>query len=346
MYFASDNAGPAHPQIMDRVLIANDGFAMPYGKDPLTAEVCDKIRSVFEAPKAAVYLVATGSTANALALSAYTQSYQTIYCTPLAHINVDECGAPEFYTGGAKLTHVPGKDKMTPEGLRATISATSQGFVHSVQRGPVSITQLTERGGVYSLSELEALTAVAKGFRLPVHMDGARFANALVTTNLSPGELSWRAGVDVLCLGGTKNGCPGVEAVIFFDPDKAWEFELRRKRGGHLFSKYRYLAAQMAGYLDQGLWLKTAKQANDKAARLAAGLRAKGAEFLYPVEANMIFAALPRQAHQDLHAGGAQYYLMGGPLETGDPNEMLPARFVCDWSIDDDLITAFLDLIK
>ena len=307
MFFASDNAGPVHAQVMDRVIAANTDYAMPYGNDPIMDEVRDAIRTQFEAPEAAVYLVATGTAANALALACYCQPWQTIFCSPVAHIHQDECNAPEFYAGAAKLTLVPGGHKMTPDALRASIGDEEVRGVHGPQRGPVSITQVTERGGVYSLDELRALTAVAKDHNLPVHLDGARFANALVALGCTPAEMTWKAGVDVLSFGGTKNGCMGVEAVVFFDLAKAWEFELRRKRGAHLFSKHRFLSAQMAGYLQDGLWLDVARRANDNCAYLAQGLRAKGASFLHDPEANMIFASFPRAAHQRLHDAGAKY---------------------------------------
>lgn len=177
-------------------------------------------------------------------------------------------------------------------------------------------------------------------------MDGARFANALVALGCSPAEMTWKLGVEALSFGGTKNGCMGVEAVVLFDPDKSWDFELRRKRGAHLFSKHRYLSAQMSAYLADGLWLELAEQANDNAARLAAGLRDKGGHFLYEPEANMIFAALPRRAHQHLHDSGAKYYMWECSLDGDDPDEMLAARFVCDWSIETAQIDAFLDLLQ
>lgn len=345
MFFASDNTGPVHPQIMAALAEANDGFAMPYGADPLMDEVRTRLRDIFEAPEAAVHLVATGTAANSLALATLTQPYETVFCSPVAHIHEDECNAPEFFTGGAKLTLVPGGDRMTPEALRAAITKEESRGVHGPQRGAVSITNVTERGSVYALSEIEALCAVAKDFGLPVHLDGARFANALVAMNCSPADMTWKAGVDAVSFGGTKNGCMGVEAVIFFDPAKAWEFELRRKRGAHLFSKHRYLSAQMAGYLRDDLWLTSARAANANAARLADGLRAKGAQFLHDPQANMIFAALPRAAHRRLHEAGAKYYVWAGSLDGDDPDEMLTARLVCDWSIGAERIDAFLALI-
>ena len=342
MFLASDNTGPAHPQVMEHVLRANSGFAMSYGADPETAEVKALIRDIFEAPKAAVYLVATGTAANALALRCYCQPGQTIFCSPVAHIHEDECNAPEFYTGGAKLTLVPGSDKMTAEALAQTIAVEETRGVHGPQRGPVSITQVTERGGVYSLDELAGLTEVAKSYGLPVHLDGARFANALVALGCSAAEMTWKLGVDVVSFGATKNGCMGVEAVIFFDPEKAWEFELRRKRGAHLFSKYRFLAAQMQGYLTNGVWLESARSANERCARLSDGLRARGVDFLYEPQANMIFARFPRRLHRKLHDAGAQYYIWSGGLEGDDPDEMLDARLVCDWSITEAQIDLFL----
>jgi threonine aldolase len=342
MFFASDNAGPVHPQIMGRLTQANEGHAMPYGKDAIMDEVRDAIRTAFEAPQAEVYLVATGTAANALALACYTQPWQTIFCSTTSHINEDECNAPEFYAGAAKLTVIDTDDKMTPDALRRTIEKHPDGNVHGAQRGPVSITQVTERGSVHTLDEIRALTAVAKEYDLPVHLDGARFANALVSLGCTPAEMTWKAGVDVVSFGGTKNGCMGVEAVVFFDPTKAWEFELRRKRGAHLFSKHRYLSAQMAGYLQDDLWMTMAQQANDNAAHLVAGLRAAGATFLHQPDANMIFASWPRRIHQKLHDAGAKYYIWNGSLEGDDPEEFLGARLVCDWSIGKPAIDQFL----
>jgi threonine aldolase len=321
---------------------ANAGYQSSYGADTVMEEVRDQIRTIFEAPEAAVYLVATGTAANALALACYCQPWQTTFCSPVAHIHEDECNAPEFYSGGAKLTLVPGPDKMVPGALRASILGEESRGVHGPQRGPVSITQVTERGSVYTLDELRALTAVAQEFKLPVHLDGARFANALVRLGCSPAEMTWKSGVDVVSFGGTKNGCMAVEAVVLFDPEKAWEFELRRKRGAHLFSKHRYLSAQMAGYLQDDLWLETARTANASAAHLAAGLRSKGVSFLHEPDANMIFASYPRRTHQKLMDQGAKYYIWEGSFEGSDPEEMLAARLVCDWSITREQIDLFL----
>ena len=341
MFFASDNAGPVHPKIMERVIAANADYAMPYGKDPIMDEVREGIRAVFEAPDAAVYLVATGTAANALALATYCQPWQTVFCAKTAHIQEDECNAPEFYAGGAKLTVIDTNDKMTPDLLRAEIVPHDPNDVHTAQRGPVSITQVTERGSVHSLNEIKDLSDVAKEFNCPVHLDGARFGNAMMALRCSAAEMTWKAGVDVVSFGGTKNGCMGVEAVVFFDSSKAWEFELRRKRGAHLFSKHRFLSAQMAGYLQDDLWMNIAAQANDNASYLADGLRKAGAEFLHEPQANMIFARFPRAVHQKLHDAGAKYYLWDGPLE-GPKDELVAARMVCDWSISKEHMDQFL----
>jgi threonine aldolase len=346
MNFASDNAGPMHPKVLAAITAANEGYAMPYGNDPIMDEVRDRIRTTFEAPEAAVYLVATGTAANALALATYTDPWQTVFAHRVSHVEEDECGAPEFFAGGAKLTLIDGASaKMDPDALRQTITATGQKDVHSVQRGPVTITQATEVGTVYSLDEIRQITDIAKEFGLKTHLDGARFANACATLGCTAAEMTWKAGIDVVSFGGTKNGLMGVEAVIFFDPSKAWEFELRRKRAAHLFSKHRYLSAQMAGYLKDDLWLDLATRANANCTRLTKGLRDAGAAFLYEPQANMIFAQLPRAAHRRLKDAGAAYYLMGA-LEGSDEAEMLTCRLVCDWSITDDLIDQFIALAK
>lgn len=342
MFFASDNAGIVHPKIMQRIVDANSDYAMPYGNDDIMVQVRTSIRALFEAPDAAVYLVATGTAANALALACYTQPWQTIFCAQHSHIEEDECNAPEFYAGGAKLTLIQTDDKMTPDGLASAIARRAGKNVHMAQAGAVSITQVTEFGSVHSLDEIRALTAVAKSADLPVHLDGARFANAQVALGCTPADMTWKSGVDVVSFGGTKNGCMGVEAVIFFDPSKAWEFELRRKRGAHLFSKHRYLSAQMAAYLADDLWQDMARSANAACARLTKGLRANGAEFLHQPDANMIFTRFPRAVHQKLQADGAKYYVLDGDVQSGPMDEMLACRLVCDWSMTDALIDQFL----
>ena len=349
MNFASDNTSAAAPAIMEAIADANTGYAMPYGSDPIMETVRARVREIFEAPEAAVYLVATGTAANALSLAILTDPWGAVFCHRNAHVEEDECGAPEFYTGGSKLVLVEGDHaKMTPETLGRAISFTGRSGVHNVQRGMVTITNATEHGTVYSTAEVAALCEIAKGFGLPVHMDGARFANALAASNASPADMTWRAGVDVLSFGGTKNGCMGVEAVVIFDAKRAWEFELRRKRGGHLFSKHRFLSAQMDAYLKGGLWLTLARQANVAAARLSAGIASiPGARLIHPTEANAVFAAFPRAGHRRAFDGGAAYYLwpFDQPLD-GPDDEVLSARLVCSWSTTEADTDRLLGLIR
>ncbi len=349
MFFASDNSGPAAPEIIEAITKANEGFAPAYGADPIMNSVRQKIRDLFEAPDAAVYLVATGTAANALALATLVQPWQTIYCHRNAHIEEDECGAPEFYTGGSKLTLLDGTDgKIEPDNLRQALDSTAQVGVHNVQKGALSLTNATEHGTVYSPSEVAELCAIAKAEGIPVHMDGARFANAIARVGCTPAAMTHEAGVDVLCFGGTKNGLLGVEAVVIFNPELAWEFELRRKRGGHLFSKHRYLSAQFDAYLTDDLWLKLAVRANEMADQLAAGLaKVPGAGIHYPVDANAVFAFWPRGAHKRVQAAGAYYYFwpFNQTLE-GPDDEPVSARLVCTAATTEAEISQFLDIIQ
>ena len=346
MRFASDNSGPVHPKVMAALEAANEGWALPYGNDDWTRRAVDKVRAVFEAPEAAVYFTATGSAANALALATITRPYQTIFCTSEAHIEEDECNAPEFYTGGAKLTLVASSHaKLDPDALARTLESKAGRNVHGAQMGPLSLTQVTERGTVYSLDELTALASIAKAHGLPVHLDGARFANALVALGCSAAEMSWKAGIDIVSFGGTKNGLMGAEAVVIFDPELAWEFEQRRKRGGHLFSKNRYLAAQMDAYLTDDLWLEMAAKANAAGQKLVAGLsKIEGVTLLHPPQANMIYVAFPAAAHRRLQKAGAQYYPAPGASE-GPDDAMASARLVADWSCPESHIEQFLALV-
>ena len=347
MYFASDNAGPAHPKVMDALVKANEGYAMGYGADPIMDEVRTLIQDAFEAPEAMVHLVINGTAANSIILASMTKPWETVFCSPMAHIHEDECNAPEFYTG-AKLTLVPAKNaKMTPDALRASLAGEQTRGVHGPQRGPVSITQVTEKGTVYSLEELRALTDVARDFGVKTHLDGARFANAMVALGCTPAEMSWKAGIDAVSFGGTKNGLMGVEACVIFDPDLAWEFELRRKRGGHLLSKHRYLSAQMLAYMTDDLWGDMARSANARCARLADGLRGiDHVRMQYEPDANMIFFEMPRAHHKRVLDGGAVYYVMDGDAEVGDADEPLTGRLVCDWSMTEAGVDQFLKLIK
>lgn len=344
MHFASDNSGPVHPRVMEALTRANAGHALPYGNDDLTRLATDRVRELFEAPEAAVDLVATGTAANALALACLSDPWDTIFCTPLAHVEEDECNAPEFYSGGAKLTLVGTGERMCPEALDKALARHAAHGVHNAQMGPVTLTQVTERGTLYSLDALETLGKIARTHGAPLHLDGARFANACAALGCTPAEMSWKRGVDAVSFGGTKNGLMGVEAVVLFDPARAREFKLRRKRGAHLFSKHRYLAAQMSAYLEGGLWLEMAQAANANGARLAAGLRASGvADLLHEPQANMIFCTLPRDLHRKLRAAGAEYALEGS-LE-GPGEEPLGCRMVCDWSLTEDQIDRFLEVL-
>ncbi|KQB96373.1 threonine aldolase [Loktanella sp. 1ANDIMAR09] len=347
MFFASDNAGPAHPKVMEALVAANTGYAMGYGADPIMETVRAQVREMFEAPEAAVYLIINGTAANSVLLASMTQPWQTVFCSECAHIHEDECNAPEFYTQ-AKLTLVPTADgKMTPDALRSKILGEENRGVHGPQRGPLSITQVTEKGTIYTLDEIQALTTTAREFGMQTHLDGARFANAMTALGCSPAEMTWKAGVDTVSFGGTKNGAMGVEACVIFNPAIAWEFELRRKRGGHLLSKHRYLSAQMQAYLQDDLWLDMARSANARCAQLAAGLRQHDAvELLFEPQANMIFFQMPRRAHKRMLDGGAVYYVMNGDPETGDPEEPLIGRLVCDWSMTETGINQFLDLLN
>ena len=348
MNFASDNTGPVHPNVMAALIAANTGYALPYGGDDLTAQTIQNIRDLFEAPDAAVFLVSLGTAANSLILATLSQPWETVFCHTVAHIHEDECNAPEFYSGGTKLTLVPGPEaKMTAENLRRSILAEETRGVHGPQRGPVSLTQATERGTIYSLKEIQEISATAEEFGLPVHMDGARFANAVQSLGCSAAEMTWKSGVDAVTFGGTKNGLMAVEAVIFFNPKHAWEFELRRKRGAHLFSKHRFLAAQMQSYLAGDLWLDMAKKSNDGSARLVQGLKQiPEVQIDFEPQANIIFAHWARAAHQRLHAAGAQYYVMAGDHTTGPSDELLPARLVTDWSTTPENIDKFLDILR
>ncbi|WP_103334451.1 threonine aldolase family protein [Pseudotabrizicola formosa] len=333
MFFASDNGAPVHPSVFAAMERANAGSALSYGNDAATHALRDRIRGVFEAPEAEVLLLTTGTAANALALSLLTPPWGTTFCHRHAHIAEDECGAPEFFSGGAKLTLIDGTNgKISPDMLEQAIAQTG-GSVHVAQRGALSLTNVTEAGTVYSATELAALCKIAKAHGLPVHLDGARFANALATTGASPAELSWRAGVDVLSLGGTKNGLLAAEAVVLFQPTHAWEAELRRKRAGHLNSKLRFVAAQFDAWFENDLWLEMAQHANTLSARLATGLaQIPGAEILHPTPANMIFARLPAAAHARAKAAGAVY---------SQSDESL-CRLVCGWSTTAEDVDALL----
>lgn len=307
MNFCSDNTAGAHPRILAALSAANGGAVMPYGNDELTRRVEARISEVFERD-CAVFLVGTGTAANVLCLAALTPPWGVVFCHPGAHINCDECGAPEFYTGGAKLTAVPGADgKIAAADLDAAIKGA--GVVHHAQPAAISLTQATEAGTVYTQAEIGAIAEVARRHRLGLHVDGARFANALVRLGCRPADISWRAGVDALSFGATKNGAFAAEAVVIFDRARAETLGFRRKRGGQLWSKMRFLAAQFEAYLGDDLWLANARHANAMAAALGQGLAAvPGARIEFPVEANEIFVTLPELVIRGLEADGFKFY--------------------------------------
>ena len=332
MNFASDNAGGVHPRIMAALAAANDGHVPAYGGDRITRAAQDLLREVFDAPDAAVHFVPTGTAANALSLSLLAPGWGKIFCHQDAHIQTSETGAPEFFTGGAKLITVPGiGGKITPEALTEALILNGRDSVHAGQNVALSLTNATEWGTVYGVDEIAALTAIAHAQGMACHMDGARFANALVSLDVAPSDLTWQAGIDILSLGGTKNGCMGVEAVLIFDPALSDEFEFRRKRGGALVSKHRFLAAQVLAWLEGDLWLQMARHANAMAHELALGLsRLPGVRINQRVETNAVFASVPRELYSRARAAGMSFHLWPHTQdEAGD--EPLSIRLVCGW---------------
>jgi threonine aldolase len=307
MNFCSDNVAGASPEIIRALSDANSGPAMPYGDDEITQRVIARLRDLFEAD-AEILFMSTGSSANALALATMTPPYGAIYCHPDSHVNTDECGAPEFFAGGAKLVPVPGCDgKMTAEALEHVI--TGAGVVHHMQPAAVSVTQVTEAGTLYTLDELAAIAEICRTHRLKLHMDGARFANAVEALGCSPADASHRIGVDALSFGATKNGALCAEAILFFDRKLSREAGYRRKRAGHLISKLRFLSAQFDAYLEGDLWLRNAHHANATAARMAEGLAAlDGVTFEFLVQANELFVRLPVAMIEGLLAGGFLFH--------------------------------------
>jgi threonine aldolase len=309
MNFLSDNTAGVAPEIGEAIARASVGFAAGYGADDFTQRALAALDEVFET-KVASFLVATGTAANALALSALARPFEAIFCHEEAHIHDDECGAPEFFASGAKLVGIPGvAGKITPEALEQTLARYPLGPVRNVQPGALSLSQVTEAGAVYSLDELAALTDVARRAGLSVHMDGARFANAVLATGAAPADMTWRLGIDALSFGASKNGALACEAVVFFDPAKAASFPYLRKRGGHTLSKGRFLGAQMEAYLKDGLWLELAQRANRAAQRLSAGLAAvPGVRAAWPTQANEVFVIAPDARVAAWRAAGAGFY--------------------------------------
>ena len=308
MNFASDNTAGIAPPILDAIARAADGYALGYGSDEVTRRVEARLAEVF-AHEVAVFLVPTGTAGNALALAQLAPPWGAVLCHAEAHIATDECGASEFFGGGLKLIGLVGEGgKIAPATLQATLTRGPWGGPHHVSAAALSLSQATEAGTIYRVAEIQRLAEIAHDGGLAVHMDGARFANALVRTNMTPAEVTWQAGVDVLSFGATKGGAFCAEALIFFDPARAKGMQERRKRGGHLLSKHRFLAAQMEAYLADDLWPDLARHANRMADRLVERLGAAGIKPVWPVEANEVFVPLSAQADRRLRAAGASYY--------------------------------------
>jgi len=329
MRFYSDNTATVCSEILAALAAVNHGLERAYGDDPWSGRLDECLSGFFDAPVRA-FAVATGTAANSLALATLVPPYGAVFAHHEAHIVRDECGAPEFFSGGARLVLCPGEHgKLEPASLEQMIEDNPPS-VHTVQPAAVSITQCTELGSVYRPEEIARLATLAHGRGLRLHMDGARFANALAFLDCHPRELTARAGVDVLCFGATKNGALGAEAVVFFDATLVRDFELRRKRAGHLLSKSRYISAQLLAYIETGVWQRNATRANALARRIGASC---GARLTHPVEANEVFARLGVDARAGLRAQGFEFYDWG-PTAAGE------ARFVASWDQTEESVAA------
>jgi threonine aldolase len=328
--FASDNTAGICPEAWAAMDAANRTPSPPYGEDDWTGHAADRIRDLFET-ECEVFFVFGGTAANALSLASLCRSYHSVICHDTAHLERDECGAPEFFSNGTKILLAGGAaGKLDPVAVETVV--TSRSDIHYPKPRVVSLTQATEVGTVYSPTEIGALAEVARRHDLAVQMDGARFANAAATLDEPPRAITWEAGVDVLCLGGTKNGMAAGEAVVFFRRELAHEFDYRCKQAGQLASKMRFLAAPWVGMLDDGAWLKRAGHANRMARRLTDAVRRiDGVRVLFPVEANAVFLALPHAAAASLRARGWRFYGFIG--DTGH-------RFVCSWETTADTVDA------
>ena len=335
--FASDNVAGACPEVLEALLKANEGDSAPYGNDDYSKSLQKKFSEIFE-KEVIVYPIASGTAANALALATMTPVFGNIYCHKLAHINTDECGAPEFYTGGAKLIPLVGVDgKIVPEELEQNISGV--GIVHHTQPSSVSITQVCETGEVYELDEIKEITKVAHNHNLNMHMDGARFANALVSLNCTPAEMTWKSGIDVLSFGATKNGCIAAEAIIFFKPELVGNLSFLMKRAGHLLSKMRFVSAQLEAYISNNVWLDNAKNANEMGKKLSEGLiKHSNIKLAYPTQANEVFAKFPREVIEHLNSEG---YKMNEDELDGQA-----ARLVAAWNTKISDVESFLETVN
>ena len=301
--FASDNVTSACPEVMDAVIAANSGIAGSYGDDEWSLALKNKLSEIFET-EVEVFLAVTGTASNALALSALAPVFGKIYCHELSHINTDECGAPELFTGGAKLIPMRSSNgRIDDIDLAETIRGS--GNVHVTQPSVVSVTMSCETGTVYQLDEIKAISKIAHDNKMSMHMDGARFANALVSLDVSPAEMTWKSGVDVLTLGGTKNGCLAAEAVIFFKPEMVGNFPFLHKRSGQLLSKMRFISSQLEAYLTDDVWLRNARHANAMAKILSEGLNSfANIKLAYPTQSNEVFVHLPRDVIDYLNSAG------------------------------------------
>ena len=317
--FRSDNVGGVAPELLEALLDANRGTAAPYGDDDCTRAMTARFRHAFEHDGLLAFPLATGTGANAVALAGLANPYGAIYCHETAHINVYECGAPELFTG-AKLVGLAGDGyKLQAAALDAALALAGRGNATRVQPFALNLTQPTDFGTLYSIDELQHLSEVAHRHGLLVHLDGARFANAIAALGCSPAAMTWRAGIDVVSFGATKNGAMNAEAVLVFDPAAAARIPFLMKRGGQVVSKARFLSAQLDRYLADDRWLERARQSNANAARLARRLQAiRGVELIGKVEINMLFARLPDAAVAALDRGPFRYYKLG-----------LDQRFVC-----------------
>ncbi|WP_019997771.1 threonine aldolase family protein [Aureimonas ureilytica] len=345
MIFASDNWSGAHPAVSAALSTHGAGMAAAYGSSDIDKAVEQRFNEIFER-EVAVFFVGTGTAANSLSFAAVNRPGGVVMCHREAHVVEDECGAPEFFTHGARMAPVDGAlGRIDPGQLRHELARFRPGFIHAGQPMAVTISQASEVGTLYGRDEIAAIAEIAHEQDLAFHMDGARFANALAATGLSPADMTWRAGIDILSFGATKNGCWCAEAVVFFDPDKARQFPYIRKRGAQLFSKTRFMAAQFMAYLDDGLWLTLAAHANAMADRLRAGLTNRPhARQAWDTRSNEVFAILDQVTADALRAQGAMFYDWNLPHGSGvrmSETERL-VRLVTSWSTEAADVDRFL----
>ncbi|WP_370336196.1 low specificity L-threonine aldolase [Parvularcula marina] len=343
MLFTSDNWAGVHPKIMDAMIAANIGPVPAYGADELTQSVINQFTEMF-GKKVDVAFVATGSAANSIALAAMLPPFGAVFCHEHAHIQIDECGAPEFFTGGAKVLPLAGEGgKLTPAILEEGMRIYTPAMAHRVLPKAVSLTQGTEAGTVYTNVEIRALTAKARELGLYVHMDGARFANAAAHLGASPKEIVTDTGVDILTLGGTKNGCMVAEAIIVLNEALSEHLVWRQKRAGQGFSKNRFLAAQWNAYFEDDLWLKLGAHANAMATRLGEGISAAGFELVNETQINEVFPILPDAVVERLKEKGAAFYDW---VQPGDPYDGKLRRLVTSYQTSEQEVGAFLSALK